>query len=283
MKDCVIGVIKNCDWHYLRNYAVSLSKCGFEGDKILFVEDITTLARTKLAEYGFLVVDYVAPKTLEGKQFNSWEDALAWGFFGRWRFKPVIEWLEAPSAKLGIGHMQRIHKYRNIVWCDVRDVMFQTDPSEWLAANVTADVKLFGASEGGPIKDQSFNANWVKRTSPKDWEWMKEEEICCSGTFAGEAQIMLDVFKNMYQLHLDIADPAAFDQGLWNFTARSEPFKKYFRIPKMKEGFCATGWPEKAATFMPYTSDDPPVWNWQDMVVLCSRNWRSVFHRPSIR
>ena len=77
---------------------------------------------------------------------------------------------------------------------------------------------------------------------------------------------MLDVFKNMYQLHLDIADPAAFDQGLWNFTARSEPFKKYFSDTENQEGFVATGWPEKAATFMPYTSDDPPVWNWQDMI-----------------
>jgi len=255
MRDAVIGVVKNCSWPYLRNYAVSLAKCGFGGDKILFVDDITSEARKKLLELDFILVDYDAPG-LKKKEFNSWEgDPLAWGFFGRWRWLPVINWLSP-----------RIAEYRNIVWCDVRDVIFQTDPSEWLAENITADVMLFGASEGGPIKDQSFNANWVQRTSPKDWEWMKEEEICCSGTFAGEAKIMLDVFKHMYQLHLDIKDPAAFDQGLWNFTARSEPFKKYFRIPKMKEGFCATGWPSKADTFMPYTMDEPPVWDWQDMV-----------------
>ena len=269
MRDAVIGVVKNCDWPYLRNYAISLSKCGFEGDKVLFVDaSVDPIAIAKLKELGFILPEYAPPSELNGKQFNSWEDALAWGWFGRWRFKPVIDWLESPIGKIGeMSICTRIQKYRNIVWCDVRDVMFQTDPSEWLTANVTADVKLFGASEGGPIKDQAFNANWVKRTSPKDWEWMKEEEICCSGTFAGEAQIMLDVFKQMYQLHLDVADPAAFDQGLWNFTARMPQFKKYFRIPKMKEGFCATGWPSKASTFMPYTSDDPPTWNWQDMVV----------------
>ena len=248
MRDAVIGVVKNCDWPYLRNYAISLSKCGFEGDKVLFVDaSVDPIAIAKLKELGFILPEYAPPSELNGKQFNSWEDALAWGWFGRWRFKPVIDWLESPIGKIGeMSICTRIQKYRNIVWCDVRDVMFQTDPSEWLTANVTADVKLFGASEGGPIKDQAFNANWVKRTSPKDWEWMKEEEICCSGTFAGEAQIMLDVFKQMYQLHLDVADPAAFDQGLWNFTARMPQFKKYFRIPKMKEGFCATGWPSKA-------------------------------------
>ena len=266
MKDAVIGVVKNCTWPYLRNYAVSLAKCGFEGDKVLFVDDITEEARKKLLGLGFVLVEYSEP-TLKEKGFNSWEDALAWGFFGRWRFKPVIEWLEDFQGMMGeTAICRRIHLYRNIVWCDVRDVMFQTDPSEWLAANVTDEYKLFGASEGGPIKDQEFNANWVRRTSPKDWEWMKEEEICCSGTFAGEAKIMLAVFKHMYRLHLDIEDPAAFDQGLWNFTARSEPFKKYFRIPKMSEGFVATGWPSKATTFMPYTMDEAPVWDWQDMV-----------------
>ena len=267
MRDAVIGVIKNASWPYLRNYAVSLAKCGFEGDKVLFVDDITVEARTRLTELGFVLVDYSEP-TLKEKGFNSWEDPLAWGFFGRWRFKPVIEWLEKPIGKMGEGLCigRRIHRYDNIVWCDVRDVMFQTDPSEWLAANVTDEYRLFGASEGCLIKDQNFNANWVQRTSPKDWEWMQNEVVCCSGTFAGDAEIMLDVFKNMYELHLSIEDPAAFDQGLWNFTARSKPFSSFFRIPKMKEGFCATGWPSKETTFSPYTTDKAPVWDWQEMV-----------------
>ena len=216
MRDAVIGVIKNASWPYLRNYAVSLAKCGFEGDKVLFVDDITVEAIGKMGE--------------------------------------------------GLCIGRRIHRYDNIVWCDVRDVMFQSDPSEWLAANVTDEYRLFGASEGCLIKDQNFNANWVQRTSPKDWEWMQNEVVCCSGTFAGDAEIMLDVFKNMYELHLSIEDPAAFDQGLWNFTARSKPFSSFFRIPKMKEGFCATGWPSKETTFSPYTTDKAPVWDWQEMV-----------------
>ena len=262
----VVGVVKNTGWPYLRNYAVSLAKCGFEGDKVLFVDDITTEARAKLIELGFILVDYDAPG-LQKSGFNSWENPLAWGYFGRWRFLPVIEWLSAPLGMLGdLAICRRIDTYGNIVWCDVRDVLFQIDPSEWLAANITPSIKLFGASEGCLIKESSYTANWVQRTSPKDWEWMKEEEICCSGTFAGEAKTMLEVFKCMYQLHLDVADPAAFDQGLWNFVARSSPFKEVFRIPKMKEGFCATGWPNKAVTFMPYTTDDAPVWDWQDMV-----------------
>ena len=255
MKDAVIGVIKNTSWPYIRNYAISLAKCGFNGHKVLFINDITEEARKKLVELDFVLVDYDVPG-LKKKEFNSWEgDPLAWGFFGRVRFLPVIEWLSP-----------RIAEYRNIVWCDVRDVLFQTDPSIWLEENITPVHKLFGASEGCLIKDQSFNANWVQRTSPKDWKWMKEEVVCCSGTFAGTAHIMLEVFKRMYQLHLDIKDPAAFDQGLWNFTARSYPFKEYFRIPRMKEGFVATGWPSKETAFSKYTTDDAPVWDWNEMV-----------------
>lgn len=254
MRDAVIGVVKNCDWPYLRNYAVSLSRCGFAGDKILFIDgSVTMTARVELEGLGFILPEYEAPTNLVGKQFNSWEDAMAWGFFGRWRFRPVIDWLKP-----------RIDEYRHIVWCDVRDVMFQTNPSDWLQEQPAPG--LYGAAEGCLIGDQPHNANWVSRTAPDRWEEMKKEEVCCSGTFAGDANTMLKVFEHMYSLHKSVKDPAAFDQGLWNVTARTSPFSEVFKIPKMKEGFCATGWPSKAATFSAYTTDQEPVWNWEDMV-----------------
>ena len=256
MRDAVIGVVKGYNWSDLRNYAVSLSRCGFEGEKLLFVDGISEEATKNLTRLGFTLVSYENPDSIRGKKCGSQEDPMAWGFFGRWRFRPVIDYLEP-----------RISEYRNIVWCDVRDVMFQTDPSVWLEENM-APAKLIGAAEGYLIKDQPHNALWAKCTAPHDYEeWFKNEEVVCSGTFAGEAQTMLKVFEHMFWLHESIDDPRAFDQGLWNFTARSSPFREVFRIPKLSEGFCATGWPSKQnAPGMGYQTDKSPVYR-TDFVV----------------
>jgi hypothetical protein len=247
--DAVIGVIKDYGWPELRNYAVSLAKCGFEGEKILFVDGISDEATKNLLRLGFILVPYENPASIRSKKCGSQEDSLAWGFFGRWRFRPVIDYLTP-----------RIEGFRYIVWCDVRDVLFQTDPAAWLADNLNG-AKLVGAAEGYIIENQQHNAFWAQRTSPGDYEWLKKEEVICSGTFAGEARTMLAVFEHMFELHESIADPAAFDQGLWNLTARTSPFKEVFRIPKMREGFCATGWPSKnLVAGMQYATDQSPVY-----------------------
>lgn len=255
MTDAVIGVVKGYGWPELRNYAVSLAKCGFQGEKILFVDGVSAEAIANLQRLGFILLNYQNPDSIRDKKCGSQEDALAWGFFGRWRFRPVIDWLTP-----------RIDQYRFIVWCDVRDVMFQTDPAAWMEENLNG-AKLIGAAEGYLIENQYHNDFWAQCTSPKDYAWLKKEEVICSGTFAGEATTMLAVFEHMFELHESIADPRAFDQGLWNLTARTSPFKEVFRIPKMREGFCATGWPSKQFMGdMQYVTDQSPVYM-EDSVV----------------
>jgi hypothetical protein len=248
MTDAVIGVVKGYGWPELRNYAVSLAKCGFGGEKILFVDGISEEATQNLRRLGFTLVPYENPASIRDKKCGSQEDSLAWGFFGRWRFLPVINYLR-----------HRIPMFRYIVWCDVRDVMFQTDPAQWLEENLNG-AELVGAAEGYLIENQQHNAFWAQRTSPGDYEWLKKEEVICSGTFAGVAETMLSAFEHMFYLHENIADAAAFDQGLWNLSARTK-YRKVFRAPKMREGFCATGWPSKNAMVgFQYATDQSPVY-----------------------
>jgi hypothetical protein len=249
MTDAVIGVAKGYGWPELRNYAVSLAKCGFAGEKILFVDGVSEEALANLRRLGFTLVPYTNPDSIRDKKCGSHEDGLAWGFFGRWRYRPVIDYITP-----------RIEGFRYIVWCDVRDVVFQTDPAEWLAENLNG-AKLIGATEGFLIGDQQHNADWAQRTSPKDYEWLRKEEVLCVGTFAGEARTMLDAFKHMFWLHETVEDPEAFDQGLWNLLARTSPFKEVYRTPKLREGFCATGWPSKNLfPGMRYVADQSPVY-----------------------
>ena len=260
--DAVIGVVKGYGWPELRNYAVSLAKCGFAGEKILFVDGVSEEAIANLTRLGFNLVPYTNPESIRSKKCGSQEDALAWGFFGRWRFRPVIDYLR---ATIPFTKTPRIGGFRYIVWCDVRDVLFQTDPSVWLEEHLGHN--LVGAAEGYLIGNQQHNAYWAQRTSPEDYEWLCHEEVLCSGTFAGKASTMLEVFEHMFALHKSVKDPTAFDQGLWNLTARTTPFVEYLHIPKMSEGFCATGWPSKnLVPGMKYATDVSPLYG-EDFVV----------------
>ena len=254
--DAVIGVIRKYGWTDIRTYAVSLARCGFDGDKILFVENISLEARENLLRLGFWLVDFDSPEIIRDKNTTSSDgDALAWGFFGRWRWTPINEFLAKHSDR-----------YRYIIFCDTRDVMFQTDPSVWLEENLKAPYKLVAAGEGWIVRDEPHNMVWLNAMGQEILENLADMEVLCSGTFAGEAETMRKVFYDFITLHNKITNPRAFDQGFWNFLARVT-HRDVLYVPKSSEGFVATSWNGKQFYPKAYTVDTPPIFNLEDHVV----------------
>src|SRR5208282_431026 len=115
--DCIVGTAKGYGWASFKNYAVSLSQSGFRGRKILFVCDVTKVARETLTRLGFELVDYVSTGN------NTVIE----------RFRIFRDWLAANKRDI-----------RYIIHCDIRDVVVQSDPSPWMEQQTE---KLFGASE----------------------------------------------------------------------------------------------------------------------------------------
>lgn len=259
--DAVIGVIKNYDWPAIRAYALSLSRTGFSGKKLMFVENILPAARAGLIGEGFELIDFVTPPDVRAEENK---DYLA---FGRHRFKYVIDYLK---ARPGI--------FRNIVWCDVRDLIFQKDPAAWLQTGMTAPRQLIAAGEGWLVKNEGYNDRWTKRVSPNDYARLREEEILCSGSFAGDAETMLGVFEAIYAMVLNsrtyfastlphttaVSDNA--DQGMFNYVARI-PYKDVTRAPRMAEGFAATWFPAKSNDPLLIPDYGKPIFNEVDSTV----------------
>lgn len=230
-EDAVIGVIKNYDWPAIRAYAVSLNRSGFKGNKLMFVEDVTQQCRDGLLSNGFSIVDFKTPHDVA---VESCRDYLT---FGRHRFKPVIDYLRSqPSTR-----------YRNLVWCDVRDLVFQSDPCAWLERNFKGP-GIVAAGEGWRIKDEGYNDRWLRRVAPQDYEWMSAYEICCSGTFAGDSTSMLGVFERIYEMTLATRNvvPDNADQGMFNNVIRKSPYTEILAVPRMHQAFCATWFPAKS-------------------------------------
>lgn len=209
--DLVIGVIRNYSWEPIRTYSKSLVSSGFRGTKLMCVQNVNDEARKNLLDLGFVVMDF------SPKDGSSFETA---------RYAPAIEYLE-----------KHLESTKYVIWCDVGDLVFQTDPSVWLEKNLSPH-KLIGCSEGVMLYNEPTNDSWVKQVSGTDYEWVRKEEQLCSGTIAGEAVDMLNLFRKIYDMSFTVPDYGfGRDQGLLNYILRVSPFKEVARVVRADESF----------------------------------------------
>ena len=239
MKDLIIGSIKDYDEHDVRQFIHSLTRTGYTGDRIMFADNLTPAAHIKLRKYGF--------------QIKHGRNGDHRDFLERERFYEPIAFLKRHAAQ-----------YRYVIWCDVRDLVFQTNPSTWFEHHA-GDHKLFGAGECVLIRNQSLNDWWVARGFDHDTHrWLRNEQVCCGGTLAGTADVMLDALSKVLELTVNGVN----DQAALNYVLRTSPFKEIMTVPKMAEGFCCT-----CSQFLSsgddggVLTDEVPVFNKSDGVV----------------
>lgn len=213
--DVVISVVRNHTWAQLAPYANSLARSGFRGVKLMFVDGVDAIALNQLHILGFVTIPFV---TKEPARFVT-----------RDRFVPVVEYMKAHSAE---------HRY--VVWTDVRDVVFQSDPCAWMEKNLSPH-RLLGCSECVLVKSDptGYNAIWLNNSFANDAEghasvW--ENDVICGGTIAGDAEAMRDLICGIYALTCKDVN----DQTALQYLMRHPQFREISRVPKNSEGFCAT-------------------------------------------
>ena len=226
-QDLTIAVIRGLEWAALRPYAVSLANTGFAGVKAVFMENTSQEARDRFIDLGFTVIDRVTPPSkLHPQMPPDWA-------YGIYRFLPVIEYLREGQDK-----------FRYVIWTDVRDVVFQTDPSAWLEKNL-APSQIVVAGLGHAIKDCPYNDPWLRAVDLEGYERIREMEAVACGTMAGLAKPMLKFFQDMYAGCHAANHMWGTDQGMFNALLRRPPYDKIARIPRSSEGFSAQWFPAK--------------------------------------
>jgi len=242
--DVVIAAVQNYGWKEIKSFAHSLVRSGFKGTKLLLVNNISSEARTQLLALNFTIVD--VPQSPR--------------FVVEGRFAHAIEYLKS-------------HAHRYVIWTDVRDLVFQSDPSAWLENNL-APSRIVAASEWWPFKvDPRYNDMWLRNTVPTDADYqrIRSEEVWCGGTLAGEADTMCAAMTQIYNMVR--VRPAGNDQGALNYVLRTSPFKEITRAPRTSEGFVATCSVFSTDSFKSYAArpqrtDTPPLFDRSRSMVL---------------
>ena len=133
--------------------------------------------------------------------------------------------------------------YRYIITTDVKDVVFQSDPTKWLEKNI-GNNKIVAACESIRYKDEPWGRENIQRAfGTAIYDACKDNLIVNAGTLSGEFDTMLDFFLNVYMFCSGtshwVEGGGGPDQAAVNVLLSMSPFKEVTRVAMSEEGYAA--------------------------------------------
>lgn len=207
LKDVIIGGASNYDWSKLQYWVRSIQMSGFTGDVVLCATNISGETIKKLREYNVIIHGYGKP-TEDGGFENDSKNAPHVE-----RFIYIWDYLTRNKGK-----------YRYSIITDTRDVIFQSDPTEWLKENLDFTKTIVASSEGLLYKDEPWgDKNLLDTFGKYFYNVYRENMIYNVGTIAGTADEVTDLVLLLFQLSINRPVPIV-DQAVYNFILNLEQF-----------------------------------------------------------
>lgn len=124
-----------------------------------------------------------------------------------------------------------------VLWLDVKDVVFQKNPSDWFNSEQHANKKILAFSECVRLNDDDWARVNCGTSFPMEWEFVKNEISYCAGTIAGQINAIADLFIEIYRWAKTTANQSQLsDQAAYNILLRTEHFKSITKYIQQSEG-----------------------------------------------
>jgi hypothetical protein len=186
-RDLVIGAVTGYNWDQIKYWANSLDRSGYTGAKavLAYNVDYDTLEELTKRNYAILAFqkdDHARRVTYPNKDFAIVVD----------RFLHYYLMLDNPTNR---------QAFRYVIATDVRDVVFQTNPSIYLNHSYRSCVELVVSSEGIAYQHEPWGANnLLQAFGPLMYEKHKENTIINCGVLAGKFDVFMGLCKSVYLL-----------------------------------------------------------------------------------
>jgi hypothetical protein len=226
-KDIVIGCITNYTFDKIETWVNSLDRSGFSGDKVMICYNIDYDTVNRLIDKEYQV--FVFSKNEEKKSFVYPGQNLSIcldRFYHIWNFLK-----------------DRKGQYRYLISTDVRDVVFQRNPSDWLEKNI-GDKKINVACESVRYKDESWGDHNLYKSSGVDVHAHNRNNLIYNaGTLSGDFDTMLDLFLNIFLLcggsPRHVEGGGGPDQAGLNVLLNLDPYKNITKFNMSEDGWAA--------------------------------------------
>lgn len=226
MKDLVVGCITNYNFDKIKYWVNSLDKSGYTGDKAMLCYNIDYDTCEELVKRGFTIFAFKKNDEKRRVEYKDQFSIVVERFIHQWIF-----------LKEFTG------KYRYIVSTDVKDVIFQSNPSVWLENNI-GNKKINVGSESIAYKDEDWGRNNLVRSfGDFIYDHNQNNIIYNAGTIAGEFDTMIDLFLNIYLVcngtqHY-IQGGGGPDQAALNVLLNTKTYRDVTNFCKSEDGWAA--------------------------------------------
>ena len=242
MRDLIVGCATNYDWSKLKYWVNSINRSGFEGDKVLILMNCDKDTVKKISDSGFSIIAFNQDSNGNLKYESSMMVHVE-------RFFHLYQLLKD-------------NLYRYVITTDVKDVVFQQNPSVWLENNFTDNDDLVFSSESMKYKDEPWgNQNLMETFGLQIYEDFKKNTIFNVGVLAGRGYAMKDLMMNIFAscMHRPIK---ICDQSTFNFLISQHPYLKTSKYTKSEDGWACqlgtTADPSKIEQFRPFLLEPSP-------------------------
>ena len=202
----ILGCITKYKPDDIRPFVESIEQTGYKGKKIMMVYEVPQET-----------IDY-----LKSKGWDLYQNELQQHIILQ-RFRDIYKLLEQFPNE-------------DVVWCDVKDVIFQKDPTDWIELNM--DEPLLAFSECITMKDDPWACVNSGTSFPLEWEWLQNKVSYCAGTIVGDSDYLRDLFINIYRWSMTTANSEQLsDQAAYNVLINLYPFMDCVQKVKQEEGF----------------------------------------------
>lgn len=226
MKDLVVGCITNYNYDKIKYWINSLDQSGFSGDKVMICYNVDYDTCEKISQKNFTIFGFQKDDENRMLRYKENFSIVVERFFHQWLFLKQFR-----------------KQYRYIFTTDVKDVIFQTNPSIWLENNI-GDKKINVACESIRYENEDWgNNNLLKSFGPSIHEEYKQKLIYNAGTISGEFDTMLDLFLNIFLLcngtnHF-IEGGGGPDQAALNVLLGMKSYREITNFAMSEDGYAA--------------------------------------------
>ena len=246
-KDLIIGAFTNyTDYDVLKPWVQSIKDTGFEGDTVLIAIGTSDELVSRLVEEGVGVVR--VPKN----------DQMMVHML---RFIHIYNFLKEHG-----------HNYRYVISTDVRDVIFQKNPTDYLKKTLLPCEfnSLVVSSESISIKNEEWNRdNILKNFGPYFYSEVMEADVCNVGILAGKSRAIEMLCFDLFHYSTNRPDWVA-DQAAYNILVNSHKWNGVTIKTRLKDAWAlnahVTNKPDLIEKLGPYLLEKRPYFNGEQIV-----------------
>jgi hypothetical protein len=236
MKDLIVGCATNYDWSKLKYWVNSINASGFEGDKVLILMNCDKDTVQKVTDAGFSIIG-----------FNQDAD-------GNLTYQSQL--MVHVERFIHIYKLLKDNQYRYVITTDVKDVIFQKNPSTWLENNLSDKEQLVFASESIKYKDEPWGReNLTQCYGQGIYEDFKNNTIFNVGVLAGRGYAMRDLVLQLFLNCINRPIPIV-DQAVFNVMISRHPYLDSSMYTTSETGWACqlgtTADPSKLDSFRPF-------------------------------